>query len=269
VSVPSHPTRPPSVHRTPAPALPNNALVPDGDGDRSHRLRASGHRIFRLPVPVRRGQPTLERNESRDSLAVVLAVPAHMQDHKEIIMLLQAWCSTNDDVNGYVLVLEDDGGWADFTEIRAGDLFGEVPEQALDSSMDFGLCPGRLHIVATSVYALQQQRRDFESIALDGCRLVAEQEATFAPARELLETCHEQALQIACQQLSDVADMQVLLSEEAEARCSLAFRYAQQVSKLFLNFRQVSELDRAAGAAMEHYHRLQERQRSEDPNGLQ
>jgi hypothetical protein len=70
-------------------------------------LRDSGHRLFRLPEPKKRGLvASLERNETRDQLPVVLAVPRHMADLKEVAMLLQCWCSTPDDVNGYLLVLE-------------------------------------------------------------------------------------------------------------------------------------------------------------------
>ena len=217
-------------------------------------LLESGHRIFRLPSPPKRtGQSTLERVDSRDKIKVVLAVPAHMADNPlDITVLLQAWCSTNDDVNGHVLVMEDDGGWDDFDALDTNQLFGLVPGQGLDSSMDFGMRPGCLHIVAASVFALQRQRREFETMgcrvekgeivgavelkreefrhAREFCRVVAEQEASFKPARECLEQSNVQALQIAETLLQEVADLDSVWQESEMALCSLAFHVSTQAT---------------------------------------
>ena len=252
-------------------------------------LLESGHRIFRLPQPSRSVEPSpyaMDRVDSRDGLAVVLAVPAHMVDNlRDITMLLQAWCSTNDDIGGHVLVLEDDGGWGELEVLDTHALFGLVPGQGLDSSMDFGMRHGCLQIVAASVFALQRQRKEFEAIscrstagaesaappasqpASDFCRVVAEQDATFKAARELLENIHAQTLKIAIHLLEEVAEMDGLWAEEDEPRCLLAFRYAEQASKLFLNFQQISSLDRASQDAMENYD-TQRKKRSSDPDGL-
>eukprot|EP01043_Picozoa_sp_COSAG02_P042353 COSAG02_NODE_3595_length_6511_cov_2.766064_3_plen_1593_part_01 len=254
-------------------------------------LLESGHRIFRLPAPPpRKGQSTLERVDSRDRVPVVLAVPSHMCENPlDITMLLQAWCSTHDDINGHVLVMEDDGGWDDFEILDTNHIFGLVPGQGLDSSMDFGMRAGCLHIVAASVFALQRQRRVFEMMdcrvekgeiagavefkrqqfrpARNFCRLVAEQEATFKPARECLEESNVQALQIAELLLQEVINLDSLWEEGEMSLCSLAFHYADQASKLFLNFQQISQLDRAAKDAMENHSTLLTA-RKEDPDGL-
>ena len=171
----------------------------------------------------------MERVDSRDQVPVVLAVPAHMCDKPlDITVLLQAWCSTNDDINGHVLVMEDDGGWDEFEVLDTNHVFGLVPGQGLDSSMDFGMRPGCLHIVAASVFALQRQRREFETMSCrvekgeivgavelqreqfrsvrEFCRVVAEQEATFKPARECLGQSNVKALQIAETLLQEVID---------------------------------------------------------------
>ena len=74
----------------------------------------------------------------------------------------------NDDIGGHVLVLEDDGGWGELEVLDTHALFGLVPGQGLDSSMDFGMRPGCLQIVAASVFALQRQRKEFEAISCRG-----------------------------------------------------------------------------------------------------
>lgn len=221
-------------------------------------LRSTKHRLFRLPQPVRKKGEVyeLERQETRDAVPVVLAVPSHMQDSREITMLLQSWCSANDDINGYVLVLEDHGGWTGFEELPSEKIFGVVPGHGLDSTLAFGLRSGCLHIVATSAFALRQQQQLFDEVSRHSCRLVAEQEATFRPARKLLDQCTATALEIAHQQLDDVSKLHGLYGEEDQARCDLAFRYCDQVSKLFLNFQQLCELNQAAGAAVENYSKL-------------
>jgi hypothetical protein len=207
----------------------------------------------------------------------------------DITVLLQAWCSTNDDVSGHVLVMEDDGGWDEFEALDTTELFGLVPGQGLDSSMDFGMRPGCLHIVAASVFALKRQRRVFETLgcrilkgepvgavtlrreeyrpAREFCRLVAEQEASFKPARDCLEQSNIQALTIAESLLQEAADLDSAWQESEMALCSLAFHYTEQASKLFLNFQQISQLDRAAKVAMENFQRLL-RAREKDPDGL-
>ena len=254
-------------------------------------LLESGHRIFRLPAPPpRTGQSTMERVDSRDQVPVVLAVPAHMCDKPlDITVLLQAWCSTNDDINGHVLVMEDDGGWDEFEVLDTNHVFGLVPGQGLDSSMDFGMRPGCLHIVAASVFALQRQRREFETMSCrvekgeivgavelqreqfrsvrEFCRVVAEQEATFKPARECLEQSNVKALQIAETLLQEVIDLDGVWADGEMSLCSLAFHYTEQASKLFLNFQQISQLDRAAKDAIENYSALIAA-REKDPDGL-
>ena len=254
-------------------------------------LLESGHKIFRLPdPPPRKGQSTLERVDSRDKVPVVMAVPPHMCEKPlDITMLLQAWCSTNDDINGHVLVMEDDGGWEAFEVLDTNHIFGLVPGQGLDSSMDFGLRPGCLHIVAASVFALQRQRLELEMMdcrvekgeivgaieskrqqfrpARNFCRVVAEQEATFKPARECLEESNVQALQIAEVLLQEVIELDSLWEDSEVALCSLAFHYTDHASKLFLNFQQISQLDRAAKDAMENHSTLLSA-RKDDPDGL-
>lgn len=56
-------------------------------------LKESGHRLLRLPPPIKPSGGTLllERTESRDTLPVILAVPEYMKP-ADIAVLLRAWC---------------------------------------------------------------------------------------------------------------------------------------------------------------------------------
>ena len=168
---------------------------------------------------------------------------------------------------------ETEGGrdWAGFEELDPYSIFGQFERsdsQSFDSSMDFGLKHGCMQIVAATAYSLYQRRRDFETVALGSCRLVAEQEPTFRAARFLQDQNYQTALYIAHALLSEAIEAESVVRDGDEQRWSLAFHYTEHVSKLALTLQQCTQLLEHSTAALTMYDDLVQKRDSSDTDDI-